>query len=354
MIQITKMGVMPDGREVRRFTLVNERKGAPYAEISALGGCLMRLYAPDHNGVYDDVVLAYDTVDGILNGGGYMGCLIGRYANRIGGAAFSLNGKAYRVGANEGANMLHGGFSGFNRKLWRDEAVGDELVLSVTSPDGEEGFPGKMDVRVRYRLTDDDGLSIAYEAVCDSDTVINLTNHAYFNLEGRNGKDILDHVIQIDADSITAVADAGSIPTGEFYPVAGTPLDLRSPVRIGDGIARKETCEQMIYGNGFDHNYVLNPAREAFRLAARVAAPESARIMEVWTDQPGVQFYTGNFMGKDTIPGKYGKPYAFRQGLCLETQHFPDSPNHPCFPSVVLRAGETFRTRTEYRFACKG
>ncbi len=351
MIQITKMGSMPDGREVRRFTLSNGRKSAPYAEISALGGCLMRLYVPDRTGAFDDVVLAYDTVDGILGGGGYMGCLIGRYANRIGGAAFTLHGKEYRVGANEGANMLHGGFAGFNRKLWRDETDGDELVLSLTSPDGEEGFPGTLNVTVRYRLTDDDGLSISYEAVSDSDTVVNLTNHAYFNLEGSRGRDILDHVIQIHADSVTAVADAGSIPTGEFYPVEGTPMDLRSPVRIGDRIACGDTCEQMAFGNGFDHNYVLNTEGEGFRLAARVAAPASGRSMEVWTDQPGVQFYTGNFLGSDPIPGKYGKPYAFRQGLCLETQHFPDSPNHPDFPTTVLRAGETFRTRTEYRFA---
>jgi len=349
MITVSSMGCLPTGEEVRRYRIENAKGN--WVEISTLGGSLMKLYIPDRNGVKDDVLICYDTVEGILEGGGYMGRLIGRYANRIGNASFELDGQTYHVGANENGNMLHGGHSGFDRKVWADQVNGDALELSMVSPDGEEGFPGTMQVKVTYTFSDEDVLGLKYEAVCDKNTVINLSNHAYFNLEGSQSVSNLDHVFQIDGDYITALADKKSIPTGELMPVDGTPFDLREPHSIRECLEKMDTCQQMIYGNGFDHNYALNHADGTLRYAVRAYAPKTGRVVEVWTDQPGVQMYGGNFLGDDEIIGKFGKRYAFRQAFCLETQHFPDSPNHPHFPSTVLKAGEKYETRTEYRFS---
>lgn len=350
MIRHGVMGRMPDGTEVLRYTLENPQ-GA-YAEISTLGGCLMRLCVPDRLGVLGDVLLGYDTVEAMLAAPGYMGMLVGRYANRIGGASFTLNGKAYTLAKNDKGNHLHGGLHGFDKYVWQAREEGKSLILSIHSPDGDEGYPGALDVRVEYTFTDKNVLRIAYHATCDADTVINLTNHAYFNLYGPQSPSIKEHLIQINADAITAVADGACIPTGELMPVENTPFDLRSPRRIGDGLKEQATDMQMQYGSGYDHNFCLQGEAGTLRQACVAEDMRSGRVLEAWTDQPGVQFYTGNMISGDT-PGKLGVPYRPRQGFCLETQHYPDSVHHANFPSCVLRAGDVYHTVTEYRLSVK-
>lgn len=350
MIMRTTMGKLPSGKEVEKFTLKNAN-GAQ-AEISALGGCILSIVVPDKDGKMGDVTLGYDSLPEMQSAGGYMGYLIGRFANRIGGASFELNGKTYTLAKNNGENSLHGGNEGFDKKIWDAQVDGDKLILSIVSPDGEEGYPGTLSLRVTYELSNDNSLSIDYEATCDQDTVQNLTNHVYFNLSGPACETIEDHMIQINASAITEVADSQCIPTGRILPVEGTPLDLRQMRKIGEGLSHEAECEQMQHGSGYDHNYVIDGWDGTLRLASIVEDAKSGRRMETWTDQPGVQFYSGNMIAGDD-KGKMGVPYKRRQGFCLETQYYPDCVHHENFPSCVLKKGETFKTRTEYRFLVK-
>ncbi len=347
MVKRTSMGRLENGTEVFKFTLTN-LSGA-FCELSSLGGCLLSVHVPDRRGVLGDVTLGYDTLSTLRAGRGYMGMLIGRFGNRIGGASFMLNGKTYPLYANDGENHLHGGLAGFDKKVWQASAEGDGVVFGLHSPDGDEGYPGALTVRVVYTFDDENTLRIRYEAVSDADTVLNLTNHVYFNLSGPGCESVLSHEIQIDADAICEVSSPASIPTGRLISVEGTPFDLRRPRIIGEGLSHQGEDVQMRYGKGYDHNFVINGWDGTLRRAAVLGDPASGRRLEVFTDQPGVQFYSGNMISGDT-PGKLGVPYAARQGLCLETQHFPDSVHHPNFPSCVLKKGETYRTVTEYRF----
>lgn len=351
MIDRRSMGFLANGEEVFCCRLTNA-SGA-YVDISTLGGCLMAIVVPDRDGTLGDVVVGYEALDAIQSEGGFMGMLIGRYANRIGGASFDLNGKTYTLAKNNGENTLHGGNRGFDKYLWKAQTEGDALVLTIHSPAGDEGFPGAMDVVVTYSFSDDHALRIHYEARADQDTIVNLTNHVYFNLSGPQSTSIGGHSIMIDADAITEVASAACIPTGRLMPVDGTPLDLRTPRVIREGLAMQASDTQMQYGNGYDHNFVLNGWDGLLRKACVVTDPDTGRQMETWTDQPGVQFYTGNSIDSRK-PGKAGVPYCARQGFCLETQHFPDTPHHANFPSCVLKKGEVYETTTEYRFSVGG
>ena len=342
-------GKTPDGQAIERYTLRNAN--GVEADIITWGGIVTRLVVPDRSGKPGDVVLGFDGPEGYLAEHPYFGALIGRYGNRIARAQFTLNGKTYKLAANNGPNALHGGLRGFDKRLWSARPLsapeGQALELTYVSKDGEEGYPGTLTARVVYTLTGDNVLRIEYEARTDQDTVVNLTNHSYFNLAGQASGDILSHVIQIDADRFTPV-DATLIPTGELRPVAGTPFDFRTPERIGARIDAND--EQIKAGKGYDHNFVLNGRMGTLRRAARVTEPASGRVMEVHTTEPGVQFYTGNFLD-GSLKGKEGAVYKFRTGFCLETQHFPDSPNQPSFPSTVLKPGQTYRSKTEYRFS---
>lgn len=341
-------GTTPDGRQVYVYTLKNSR--GMEARIMNFGGVLLSLTAPDKNAKFADVVLAYDSLPPYFVNKPYFGALIGRYGNRIGKGKFSLDGKSYTLATNNGANHLHGGLKGFDKVLWdvneTESVPGRSVVLSYVSKDGEEGYPGTLTVKVTYALTDSNELRIDYRATTDSPTIVNLTHHSYFNLAGQGNGDILAHELMIDADRFTPI-DAGLIPTGELRPVEGTPMDFRAPVAIGARINSSE--EQLKLAGGYDHNWVLNRAEKAYGLAARVHEPGSGRAMEVYTSEPGLQFYSGNFLdGSDT--GKGERVYRHRYGFCLETQHFPDSPNKPAFPSTVLRPGEEYRSSTTYRF----
>jgi aldose 1-epimerase len=342
-------GKTPAGEAVELFTL--SRAGAPVVRITSWGGYVVSIVAPDRAGKTADVTLGYRDADGYLKDGSYFGCLVGRYANRIGKAGFTLDGRRHTLAANNGANTLHGGPTGFCRRLWAARVVarkdGDALELTYASRDGEEGYPGALTARVVYSLREDGGLVIDYRATTDAPTVVNLTNHAYFNLAGEGEGTILDHELQLEADTFTPV-DAGLIPTGELRPVAGTPFDFREPAAIGARIDADD--EQVRRGGGYDHNFVLRGEAGTLRLAARVVERQSGRVLEVLTTEPGVQLYTGNFLdGK--LAGKSGKPYLKRGAFCLETQHYPDSPNQPAFPSTVLRPGETYRQTTVYRLS---
>jgi aldose 1-epimerase len=344
MIEQTSFGSTKDGEAVQLFTLKN-KKGA-VAKITNYGGIVTELHVPDKNGKMGDVVLGFKDLDGYLAGHPYFGALIGRYGNRIANGKFTLDGKEYTLAVNNPPNALHGGIKGFDKVVWTAEPMGgNKLKLNYVSKDGEEGYPGTLNATVVYTLTDDDELKLDYTATTDKPTVVNLTNHSYFNLAGENAGTIHDHWIMINADRYTPV-DATLIPTGELAKVEGTPFDFRKPHAIGERI--EQTGGKPV---GYDHNFVLNrpDGDKRSMLAARVKEPTSGRVMEVWTTEPGVQFYTGNFLDEKQI-GKQGRPYAFRNGLCLETQHFPDSPNKPKFPSTVLRPGETYKTSTIYKF----
>lgn len=331
------------------FTLTNQT-GAT-AKISDYGGIVMTLEVPDRSGALADVVLGYDELAGYLAGSPYFGALVGRYGNRIANGQFTLNGVTYSLAQNNGRNSLHGGLKGFDKVVWqatpRETAEGPALALAYVSPDGEEGFPGTLSVEVTYTLTHDNALKIDYAAGTDQDTIVNLTHHSYFNLAGAGQGDILDHELMLAADHFTPV-DEGLIPTGEIRPVAGTPFDFTRPTRIGRRI--DEADPQLDYGGGYDHNWVLNHPAGSLGLAARLSEPTSGRVMEVWTTEPGLQFYSGNSLGKTGL-GKGGRVYQRRAALCLETQHFPDSPNHPHFPSTVLQAGQRYTSTTIYKFA---
>jgi len=343
-------GKTPGGQPVDLFVLTN--KNGAEVSITNYGGAVVSIKLPDRSGKFADVVLGYDTIDGYVNDKGYFGVLVGRYGNRIAHAQFVLDGKTYTLAKNNGENSLHGGVKGFNKAVWTAKTLskkdGQSLELSYLSQDGEEGFPGNLKVTVIYTLTDSNALKIEYSATTDKKTVVNLTNHSYFNLAGQGNGDILGHLLTIEADKFTPV-DSGLIPTGEHRDVAGTPFDFRKPTAVGARIDQDD--EQLKLGGGYDHNFVLRrSAGSGESLAARVVEPTSGRVLEVWTTEPGVQFYTGNFLDGKTA-GKGGVTYPKRSALCLETQHFPDSPNQPKFPSVVLNPGERYHTITTYKFS---
>lgn len=340
-------GKMPDGAEVRRWTISNP--GGASVTVVSYGATITSLIVPDRNGKPADVVLGYDSLEPYLRKPSFFGAIVGRYGNRIGGARFTLNEVEHRLTANERGNILHGGRRGFDKVVWTGARIDDHTVeFSYLSKDGEEGFPGNLTARVRYSLSELGGLRIAYTATTDKDTVVNLTQHSFFNLAGEGNGDILNHQMMIDADQITPT-DAQSIPTGAFMPVQDSPFDFRAFRAIGREIDADDA--QIRIGRGYDINFVLTK-QDGFRHAATVYDPASGRTMELWTTEPGVQLYTGN--GLDgSIVGKSGGRYVKRGGLCLETQHFPDSPNQPGFPSTVLKAGETYRSATEYRFSAK-
>lgn len=339
-------GTMPDGTAVEAVTL---EKGKLSCRILTYGGAVQSLVVPDRDGNLVDVVLGFDTLEDYRKQDKYIGALIGRYGNRIGGASFSLNGAEHPLAANDGENHLHGGLQGFDKQVWTvEEQTGDSLTLSLQSPDGQEGYPGNLSVRVTYTLAET-GLSIAYWAKSDRDTLCNLTNHTYFNLSGHQSGPVAGQYIQLAASNYTPTVP-GSIPTGELAPVEGTPMDLREGLPIGQRV--DENFAQLTMAGGYDHNWVVDGEAGVLRRAARAWSGETGIVMETWTTQPGVQFYSGNYL--DGCPaGKGGAPYAKRWGFCLETQHYPDSPHHPNFPSTVLPAGAEYRQTTEYRFAAE-
>ena len=356
---ITKadFGKTPDGMPVEIYTLRNS-KGAG-ACIITYGGIVQKLTVPDKNGNFADVVNGFDTLDGYTNpkyvgACPYFGALIGRYGNRIGGATFSLEGQTYNLAKNNNGNSLHGGLKGFDKVVWTAVKAdvgpeGPRLVLNYLSKDGEEGFPGNLNVTATYTLTEDNALKLQYSATTDKPTVVNLTHHSYFNLAGQGSGDILGHLVYINADQTTPV-DAGLITTGDIADVAGTPFDFRKPTAIGARINDPNTILQ--YGPGYDHNWVINKPFGQFGLMARVQDPSSGRVMEVWSDEPDLQFYAGNFLD-GTLTGKDGKVYQRRYAFCMEPQHAPDSPNKPNWPTVELKPGQTYHNVIEYKFSAE-
>ncbi|MBA3973153.1 MAG: galactose-1-epimerase [Candidatus Solibacter sp.] len=343
----TSFGKTPEGIEVSLYTL----KNANGIEVGIInyGGIIVSLKTPDKTGQFADIVLGFDSLDGYLKDHPYFGAIIGRYGNRIGGAKFSVGGKEYKLAANNGPNSLHGGVKGFDKKVWAAAVDGNSnsLILTYTSADMEEGYPGALDVEVKYTLTEADELRIDYKATTGKETVVNLTNHSYFNLAGQGNGDILKHSIQIMSEKTTPV-DATLIPTGELKDVAGTPFDFTAPHAIGERI-NDASDEQIKFGGGYDHNFAVDGQMGTLRPAARVTEPTSGRVMEVLTTEPGIQFYTGNFLD-GTLTGKGGKVYQKRSGFCLETQHYPDSPNKPRFPTTALKPGAAYTSTTVYRF----
>jgi len=342
-------GKTTDGQAVDLYVLTNAN-GMEVA-ITNYGATVVSLKVPDRSGGFADVVLGFDKFDGYLGNEPYFGAVVGRYGNRIAGGRFTLDGHEYHLAQNDGKNTLHGGLKGFDKRVWsvKDVSKNDApaIQLSYLSKDGEEGYPGNLSATVTYTLTARNELRIDYAATTDKPTVHNLTNHSYFNLAGEGNGDVLSHLMTIHADRFTPV-DATLIPTGELQSVAGTPLDFRAPAAIGARIDADH--EQIKLGHGYDHNFVLNRKGGELFLAARITEPTSGRVMEVLTTQPGLQFYTGNFLD-GTIHGKGGKVYGRRSAFCMETQHFPDSPNQPKFPSVVLKPGERFTSTTVFRFS---
>jgi aldose 1-epimerase len=315
------------------------------ARIITYGGIIQSLEMPDKNGKLGDVVLGYDYLDGYVTNSPYFGALIGRYGNRIAKGHFTLDGVTYTIATNNVPNTLHGGVKGFDKVIWHvDASSPNSLSLSYLSHDGEEGYPGNLSVKAVYTLTDDNAVKLEYTATTDKDTVVNLTHHSYFNLAGQG--DILNHVVYLNADKFTPV-DETLIPTGELKPVEGTPFDFRTPTTIGARIGQDD--EQLKFGKGYDHNWVVNHPMGELALDARVTEPTTGRTLEVWSPEPGLQFYSGNFLD-GTITGKGGRVYQFRNAFCMEPQHFPDSPNHDNFPSVVLKPGDTYHNTIVYRF----
>lgn len=342
-------GPAVDGKPVERFTLTNA--AGVRVHLSSLGATLQSFETPDRQGAMRDILLGHDTPEGWAAPGPFFGVIVGRYGNRIAAGRFALDGKVYSLAKNNGPNHLHGGNKGFDKAVWTPAVLaaadGQSVRFEHVSPDGDEGYPGTLRATVTYTLTDANELRIHYVATTDKATVVNLTNHAYFNLG--SSADILGHELWLDADRFTPV-DAGLIPTGELRPVDGTPFDFRTPTVIGARIDQAD--EQLKRGNGYDHNFVLNHAAGQLAVAARVSDPASGRQLEVRTTEPGVQFYTGNFLDGSVI-GKGGVRYGRRAGFCLETQHFPDSPNHPSFPSTLLRPGQTYDTTTVFAVSVK-
>ena len=336
------------GKEVFLFTLTNKQGNV--LKLSSFGARIVWIEVPDRNGKKENITFGFGTFEGMINGDPYYGAVVGRYANRIAKGKFTLNGVEYTLAINNGPNSLHGGQGGWHSVVWDGEVVEGSQFPSVKftyhSQDMEEGYPGNMHVETLYTWTDNNEIVIEYKCTTDKKTVLNITNHAYFNLHGAGNGDILDHELVIKASKFVVV-DSTLIPTGELRPVAGTPFDFTTPHTVGERI--NEPYDQLTLGKGYDHSFVLDNADE---VDATVYDPSTGRFMEVITDQPGVQFYCGNFLNGSRI-GYGGKPYTYRSGLCLETGHFPDSPNHPEFPSTVLNPGETFTSKTIYRFSVK-
>jgi len=349
--RVTKapFGNTKDGKAVEIYTLANTRGSE--ATIITYGGAVVSLKVPDKKGELGDVVLGFDSIADYEKHSAFFGPLIGRYGNRIARGKFTLEGKEHLLATNNGENHLHGGIKGFDKVIWTAKSSTDKnganLELSYLSADGEEGYPGNLNIKVVYTLTEDNKLRIVYSATTDKSTVVNLTHHSYFNLAG--GGEILDHRLLLNADRYTPT-DKGSIPTGVVSKVAGTPFDFTNETAIGARIGQEN--EQLKFGRGYDHNWVLTRRGNGIELAARVYEPTSGRVMEVLTTEPGIQFYSGNFLDGSLL-GKGGKQYPYRSGFCLETQHFPDSPNHSNFPTTVLRPGQKYSQTTIYAFSVR-
>jgi len=348
-VTMQPFGKMPDGTAIEMYTLSR----APYeARIMTYGGIVVSLKVPDRAGKVDDVVLGYDSLDEYVANNAsspvFFGALIGRYGNRIAHGSFTLEGKKYSLPLNNGENSLHGGPHGFHNVVWTAKPIENGVELSYLSKDGEEGYPGNLHAIVRYTLTPG-ALRIEYSATTDKPTVVNLTNHSYFNLAGEANGDITKHLLTLRASRFTPV-DAGLIPTGELRPVASTPFDFRKPTGIGERIDGSD--EQLQLGHGYDHNWVLDGKAGELREAAEVYEPTTGRVLKVLTTEPGLQFYTGNFLNP-AIKGKGGRPYSRRSGFCLETQHFPDSPNHPNFPSTELKPTQKYHSVTVFNFSTR-
>jgi len=337
-----------DGMPVTLYTL---RNGNAEVSIFNYGGIVQSFKVPDKSGKIGDVVLGFDNLADYVKSSPYFGALIGRYGNRIAKGKFTLDSTEYSLATNNGANALHGGLKGFDKVVWNAHPFqsqnGPSLELTYFSKDGEEGYPGNISVKAVYTLTSDNGLKLEFTATTDKDTIVNLTHHSYFNLAGEG--DVLNHVVMIDADKFTPV-DSTLIPTGELRPVDGTPFDFRTPTAIGARIHQDD--EQLKFGNGYDHNWVVNHYTGALQLVARVYEPTSGRVLEVSSTEPGLQFYSGNFLD-GTLKGKGGWVYQFRDAFCMEPQHYPDSPNHPNFPSVVLKPGAVYHNTIVYRFSVR-
>jgi len=339
-----------DGRPITLYTLTN----AKGMEVDAMnyGGIIVSIRVPDRKGQFADVVLGHEKLEGYFPNPPYLGAIVGRYANRIANGTFTLDGKTYTLPKNDGPNTLHGGVDKtLNKVVWDGEPLKGKAGVAFTylSKDGDDGWPGNLKVKVTYTLTNENELVIDYEATTDKATPINVSQHSYFNLAGEGNGDILNHEIMLNADRFTPV-DKNLIPTGELRAVKGTPMDFTTSTKIGARI--DDNYEQLVLGHGYDHNWVINRTGDGMALAARVYEPTSGRVLEVSTTQPGIQFYTGNFLD-GSVTGKQGHVYKHRYGFCLETQHFPDSPNHPEFPNTILRPGETFRQKTVFKFSAK-
>ncbi len=347
----TIFGKLPDGREVFQYTLANQSGVA--VQIIDYGATVTSLRVPDRNGEMRDIVLGYDTLQEYMGGTAYFGAIVGRYGNRIGKGQFELDGKLFQLTVNDGENHLHGGTIGFNKVLWNASVLSDSaepsLQLQYISPDGEEGYPGTVTLKVTYTLTDKNELRIDYEGTTDQPTILNPTHHSYFNLSGSFTNTILDHLLIIEADGFIPV-DEGLIPTGEIADVENTPMDFRTAKVIGEHIEDRD--EQLGYGKGYDHNWVLRGSAGQVRKIAELYEPASGRLMTMFSDQPGLQFYSGNFLD-GTAKGKGDISYQHRTGLCLESQAFPDAPNKPHFPPVTLRPGQVYRQTTIYQFSVR-
>ena len=350
--QSTPFGKIATGESAQLFSFRNAR--GIEVQVTNYGGIITSIRTPDRAGRFADIVLGYDDLAGYLRNSPYFGAIVGRYANRIARGRFTLDGTTYTLAVNNGPNSLHGGLRGFDKVVWNAQPFqnqqGQGITLDYTSRDGEEGYPGTLHARVTYTLTPDDRLIVDYHATTDKATPVNLSQHTYWNLAGNATRDILGHVLTINADGITPV-DSTLIPTGEIAPVAGTPFDFRTPTAIGARVDKKQNT-QIRYGNGYDHNFVLNRGSatpDALVHAARVVEPSTGRTLDIYTTEPGLQFYSGNFLD-GSITGKGGSVYRFRYGLALETQHYPDSPNHANFPSTILRPGQEYRSRTVFQF----
>jgi len=348
-IQQMPYGTTRDGRAVQRFILQN--KNGLRVELTDYGARILSIRTPDRRGDLAEITLGYDSLAEYERDAAYLGCTVGRFAGRIAGAQFELNGKLYHLQANDGKNCLHGGFDGLHRVVWDADALeesdGASVAFRHTSPHGAGGFPGTLELQVTYRLDENDALGIDYQARSDRDTVLNLTNHAYFNLSGDPAQDILRHDMQIFSEHFIPI-DAELIPTGEIRPVQGTVLDFRTPHAIGARIDAEEP--QLRLAGGYDHTWVLQHPSGGLDLAARVVEPESGRVLEVLATQPGIVFYSGNMLD-ERVRGRNGIPFFKRHAFCLEAQHFPDSPNHANFPSTLLSPDETYSQRTVYRFS---
>ena len=345
----SSFGEVKEGQSVKLYSLVNENGLS--AQITNYGGIVTSLQVPDKNGNFTDVVAGYNSVDKYIEASPYFGCLVGRYGNRIANGKFSIDGQDYTLATNNGKNSLHGGLQGFDKVVWEAQAKntpnGPSLELTYLSPDGEEGFPGSLQVKAVYTLTNDNELKLEFTASTDKTTPINLTHHSYFNLAGPDNGDILDHEVTINADTFTPVNE-DLIPLGIFQSVKGTPFDFTKPQKIGARINSHNT--QLKFGGGYDHNWVINRSGEGLAFMAKVREETSGRVMEVFSTDPGLQFYTGNFLDS-TNTGKNGKAYKHRSAFCMEPQHYPDSPNHKNFPSTLLSPGETYKHTIVYKFS---